>query len=105
MPDIIDPEAVRFCNEWIRPDADQFARAYYAAQALVNEWNARNLSVKIPNTVDAVVDGSSTDGRPPLTGMRVTNIITRAIELVTDYEAGGNAKLNTILAAAVNPRG
>jgi hypothetical protein len=37
------------------------------------------------------------------TGTDANNIINRISELITDYEATNNAKLNTILAVAVQP--
>ena len=106
MANITDAEAIRFCNEWARPAADRLAQRYYTAKALVNEWNARSMSAKIPNRADAGVDGSGSagDGRPGVTAAQITAIITRAQELITDYEATSNAKLNTILAVAVNPQ-
>jgi len=106
MANITDAEAIRFCNEWVRPAADRLAQHYYTAKAITQEWNARSLSVKIPNTADVIVDGSGSteDGRPGITAAQATAIITRAQEIVTDYEATSNAKLNTVLAAAVNPR-
>jgi hypothetical protein len=107
MANITDAEAIRFCNEWARPAADRLAQRYYTAKALVNEWNARDMVVKIPNTADVIVDGSggAGDGRPGVTAAQITAIITRAQELVTDYEATSQAKLNTVLAVAVNPQG
>jgi hypothetical protein len=107
MANITDAEAVRFCNEWARPAADRLAQRYYTAKALVNEWNARTMSTKIPNTADVIVDGSggAGDGRPGVTAAQITAIITRAQEIAADYEATSNAKLNTVLAVAVNPQG
>lgn len=104
MP-ITDAEAIKFCNERVRPAADGFAQRYYLAKQIVQEWNARNLAAKIPNTGDVIVDGSGAtgDGRPGITALQATAIITRAQDIVADYEATSSAKLNTVLAVAVNP--
>ena len=102
MADIIDPEAVRFSNEKIRVAADNLALSYYFAKQVVNEWFAVNMSAKITNTVDPIIDGSATDGRTVITGADATNLITRLTEQIADFEASGNAKLNTVLKVEVN---
>lgn len=102
MAAITDPQAVKFANEKVRVTADLMAQLYYTCKALVNDWNATGLSAKITNTADLIVDGAATDGRNPLTGAQATNIITRAMEVIADYEAGANGKLNTVLAVKVN---
>jgi len=100
---ITDPQAVRFCNEKIRSAADNLAQAYNHANRVVNEWTSFGGVALIPNDAgEDVIDGSATDGRPPITGADVNNIINRLSERLTDYEAGGNAKLNTILRVAPN---
>ena len=101
--DITNAEAVKFCNERVRCAADKLAQCYYYAKLVQQEWNANNMAALIPNDAgDTVIDGSATDGRHVISGADATNIITRCGELVTDYEASTNAKLNTILGVAVN---
>ena len=103
MAQITDPEAVRFCNEKVRVAADKLAQAYHFAKQVTQEWTANNLGETIAyDNSDLVVDGSETDGRHPISGVDVNNLITRLNELQTDYEANANAKLNTILNIAVN---
>lgn len=105
---ITDAEAIAFSNTKIRVAADKLAKAYNFAVQVVDEWNARSMSATITNTSDVIEDGShptagSPDGRPSITGAEATNIITRASDLITDYEATSNAKLNTILNVSPNP--
>ena len=102
MADITDPEAVRFANEQIRVAANRLSQAYAFANVVIDNWNATGISSKLTNTADPVIDGSATDGRPPITGADCNNIINRLTELQTDYEASGSAKLNTILAVSVH---
>ena len=103
MP-IDNPEAVAYCNTVVRPAADRLAQAYYAAKSAVNTWNANNYGgTIIPVGGGEVVDGSATDGRPAITGNDVHNLINRLTELVADYEASSNAKLNTVLNVSPNP--
>jgi len=104
VADITNVQAIKFSNEQGRPFADRFARLYYDAKLFVDQWNAQNLSAVIPNVAgDLVVDGSRTDGRREVSGADLYGVLNRAIEIVTDFEATSSAKLNTILAVAVNP--
>lgn len=104
MPDIVNAEAVRFSNEKIRVAADKLSQAYYFAQQVSQEWTANSMGTLIPNTSDTIIDGAAQDGRHVIVGSDANNIINRCDELVADYEASGNAKLNTILGVAVNSR-
>lgn len=36
---VTDPTAIQFCNQMVRPCADQMARAYYLCVAAVARWN------------------------------------------------------------------
>lgn len=100
---VTDVNAIRFCNTRARVVADMMAKLYYEATLVVNEWNAQGLSALIPNDTTVVSDGAAIDGRPQITGAMVTNIVTRCQERITDMTATSNAKLNTVLAVAVNP--
>ena len=101
MPDIINPEAVKFCNEKARTLADKATAYYYAALALVNEWDATDMATKIPNTSDVIVDGSATDGRSPITGANVNGLKSHVDAMIADLEATDNLKLNILLAIEV----
>lgn len=107
---ITNPQAIAFSDQKDRRAADKFAQLYYWAKLVVNEWNAGSLSSLITNTADVIRDsasptddiGTGGDGRHVITGAQATAIITRCQELIADFEANNNAKLNTILAVAVN---
>lgn len=105
--EITDPYAVAFSNEKIRQGADRLAQMYYMAKAITQEWTANpQLATAIAyDNPGVIVDGSATDGRNPVTGIEANNIITRLGEFVSDMEANGNAKLNTVLGVAVRPTG
>lgn len=102
MANISNPQAIAFVNQKARVYADARAQSYATAKALVNFWNANTVSAVIPNTTDVILDGAATDGRQIVTAAGITNIVTRAMDEIADYEATSNAKLNTILAVAVN---
>ena len=104
---IENAQAVRFCNEQIRILADVLTSAYWTCKAVkANYYAAPELGTIFTDGIaEPVLDGSQTDGRPIITGNDVMALITRAEELITDMEANSNAKLNTLLAAAVNGQG
>lgn len=97
-----DPQAVAFCNEKIRPLADVLEAAYRTASVVVADWFAQNVPAVLPSDGGQVYDGAEADGRPILQSPDVYNVITRAQELLADYDAAGGAKLNTVLKVAVN---
>lgn len=103
MAEITNAEAIKFCNEKVRVAANQYAQLYYRAKAVYQEWTANGLGDIIAyDNADLVVDGSATDGRHPISGIDVNNLMTRLGEVITDMEASSNAKLNTILCIITN---
>ena len=100
---ITNPEAVRFSNEVIRPAADVAAQYYYFCKALIASYAAKGLDKEYTDA-DVVDDGSDKDGRHPITGFDVKAIVQLAADYVNDFETGVNAKLNSVLAVAVNPQ-
>jgi hypothetical protein len=67
---------------------------YWRAKFLTSEWYGHDLANNgIPNT-------SSIVGNSGFTGIELTNIIVRCLELITDMETNNNAKLNTIIAVS-----
>jgi hypothetical protein len=104
---IENAQAVRFCNEQIRILADVLTSAYWTCKAVrANYYAAPELGdLFYAGIAEEVADGSQTDGRPIITGNDVMALITRAEELIAGMEADNNAKLNTLLAAAVNGQG
>jgi hypothetical protein len=105
MPNITNPQAVKFCDEKIRPMADLYAQAYYAFKALADGWDAQGIATLIPNTSDVIADGSVTqgDGRATITGVMVNGLIANCKAFITDLEATSKTKLLGLLKIAVNP--
>lgn len=103
-------EAIRFCNEKIRPGADRMAQLYYFAKMVSQEWNANNMGSLLPATSDVVRDsasptddnGTSGDGRHVITSNDVQVLKGILDEFITNIEAASNQDLNGILAVAVN---
>lgn len=92
------PRAIAFAQN--TRTAATYAEFWYRyAKRLTQEWFASNMAADIPNDATMIDD----DGKKPLTGADITNIVTRASEIIADYEAGDNAKLNTVLKASQAP--
>jgi hypothetical protein len=109
MANITSPEAIAFSDQRVRTIADKLAQLYYAAKAVRDEWYANNMGTLF-SLADDLRDAANPlegtgDGRHPVTGNDVTNVIVRCEEIVLSFESSSNAKLNTILAVATNPRG
>lgn len=101
---ITDPTAIGFSNDEIRVAADLMAQLYNRAKAIRVRWTALGGAAMFPNDAgETVEDKADTDRRPVINGADVNNIMNRLIELTDDYDAASAAKLNTILAVAVNP--
>ena len=101
---ITDPQAVRFCNETIRPAADKFAGLYYELSRMKRQWIAEGMGAKLPDDGQVVEDGAPADGRPPADTTKVNAVKVRVVALVDDLEANNYEVLNILLSLAVNPR-
>jgi len=101
MADIDNPQVKKFCNEQIRTLADAATQYYYAAEAVVNEWEATGIDALITDTTDTIVDGSVSDGRTPITGAKVHGLINHVESMLVDLTANNNQKLNILLQIAV----
>ena len=83
MADIVNPQAVVFCNEKARVFAECLLSTIGTARALKADYDANTLDTLFPNTADKVVDGSAVDGRPPVTGAAVRALYTAASDILT----------------------
>lgn len=103
MANITAPESVKFANEKIRRLNDMHVAHYRTCKEFKNEWDTLGMGAVFGvSNSDVVVDGAATDGRPPLTSFDANNVYNRASEVVADYEANANTKLNQANAIAVN---
>lgn len=99
---VSDPEVLVFANSVARVMADLRVRDYNAAKRFKQEWDIRSLSTKIPNDATVVPDGAATDGRKQITGADLYNLYNRCSDIITDFEASANAKLNQLVRVSVN---
>ena len=94
-------EVTKFSDEKVRVGADLLAQLDNFGTAVIAEWNARS-EVQPVNDSTPIDDGSGDagDGRPQLTGAKMTNIITRLIEFKAAMDVAGVR--DTVLQMAVN---
>ena len=98
MPDITNPQAVRFANECGRVFAESLLSAIQTARVFSAMYNAQSGDTLFPNTTDNVADGSDIDGRPRLTGQAVRQLLTAATDILT-WSATGTPSRETRLRA------
>lgn len=109
MADISNPQAVFFVNNRIRRMADHLAQAYFEAKQVKAIYTGEGIGDLLGATgSDKILDGShstaaSPDGRPPITVFNVNTIMARIDEVIADYEANTNLKLNQTLLVSPNP--
>ena len=103
MANITNPEVVAFANEKIRRLADMHVAHYRTCKQFKTLWDTLGYgAIFAVSNSDVVVDGSATDGRHTMTSFDANNAYNRASEVVTDYEASANTKLNQANAIATN---
>ncbi len=103
MANITNPIAVTFANTELRRFNDHTLANYRTAKQLSIDYTAKGISAILGATgTDVIVDGAATDGRAPMTVANVNNIMARANEIVADYEANTNIKINQAAAVSVN---
>lgn len=94
MPDITNPQVIRFVNERVRPICDKLFSVWKDSGETIQEYNSGNIGSLI-NDAGAgnnIADGASVDGRNILTGGDVYNVITALQQLINYVE---NAAVTT----------
>jgi len=103
MANITNPEVVKFANEKIRRLNDMHVAHYRTCKEFKAEWDTLGYgAIFAVSNSDVVVDGAPADGRHAMTSFDANNAYNRASEVVADYEANTNTKLNQANAIAVN---
>lgn len=106
MADITTPQAVRFCNEKLRPACDSIISAIRTLRELRAEYVAHGIGPLVAGTSQlqqsVLVDGSATDGRTPLTGYDV-DLASGAAQAILDWaDVAGAAHIAALTKPAVN---
>lgn len=108
---INDAGTVAFLNQYVRPLADLLAQAHMQSKLVAFLWEAKGYFANVPNDATPVDDGSlpggtvagSPDGRTPITGADVNNLIAIATAFYQGNEANSNQTILQIGKVAVNP--
>lgn len=81
-----NPQVVKFSNEQARRAADRFGGLYFTAKELCDAWDAQGLDPLVPDTAEAIEDGSAQDGRPPMTCGRLRVLVAYCRAFVSRAE-------------------
>lgn len=90
MPDITNPQVVRFSNEVVRPLADELYKTWFLSKSALEDYAAGDIGTKINDAGSSnfIGDGSDVDGRTRITGGDIFNFITALQEFI-DYVENG----------------
>lgn len=97
MATINDPQAIKFCDERLRPFSNKLIEVYRESVFIADEWRALGMAAKIPDKADQIDDKAATDGRPVISGASANAIINLGQALIDDIQANDKAKLDAIL--------
>ena len=103
MANNANPQAVLFANTKIRPVNDLALSLYYSIQLFQQEWTQQSIAAVIPNDSNLIVDGSATDGRPPMTDAQAQIVQANLQTIMNVFTANSNLILNQLLSVAVHP--
>jgi len=88
MPNpITDPLVVTWANTRARTLADKICQLQYAMQAYVADYASAGLAAAVTadGPTGTIQDGSATDGRTPVTGTDLQNLIAGVNQTVTAF--------------------
>ena len=114
MPNVTNQQAIKFCDEHIRLAANLAFIGDGAMNQLLEEWNDEQVGALIPDDPSALIMDSASggpqgnqpiDGRPPITGRDVWNMIRAAQRFVTNIgatNADGSVDIQTATKIHVN---
>jgi hypothetical protein len=86
VADITNPEAIQYCDQFIRPMSEQFGLLYLRCKYVMGRWNTGK-SALFQNDASPVVDGRTKD--TPLVGSDVNNMMTRMSDYISAIEVLG----------------
>ncbi len=89
MAAIDNAEAIRFCNEQIRPICETLRNLEPVLQDIQGQWFGGGLSSHFGTGGDTVEDGREGQGVSRLTAADITNVLTQVGTIVTQFAGGG----------------
>jgi len=104
MASITNVQAVTWSNIMARGLFDRICQFHNFYQIALAEFQQQGLATLIPNDgTQLVVDGSASDGRPPITGATINILLANAATLDAVLTANSNLVYNQTLQGSVNP--
>ena len=88
MADIVNTEAIRFCNECIRPTAEKMRALHATISSALVTWYA-GIDTVMTNDTSAVADGREAEGVSRLTGADVNSFVSQMAAYKTALELTG----------------
>lgn len=89
MP-VTNPEAIRFCNEQVRPACEKFRALKAEVDAIIATWNG-GLNVILGVAEGTVEDGREAEGVSRITGNDVTGVMVQLTSFQTQLDGVGVA--------------
>ena len=83
MADITNPQVIKFTTESIRPMCEKTRAWWHEMLSIETIWFA-GMNTLIPNDNSVILEGTD-DGRTPLTGSDVHNIMSILINMKQEY--------------------
>lgn len=80
MAAIVDPIAIKFSNEQVRPLAEQLRALMVKITSVETDWFA-GINTKFPNDASVVTDNRTAEGVSILTGADVNSFMSTAIAM------------------------
>lgn len=106
MADNTNPQAIRFCNEKLRPACDRLISAIRTIREMRAEWDAQGIGPLVAGSQELLdgnmADGSASDGRTRITGYDANLANTSAQALLTWCDGDGAASIAALTKPTVN---
>lgn len=99
MADIVDPQAVKFVNEAVRPFCHQIRALKAESDSNLSRWASGINAIVGSDAGDTVVDGRAADGITQLTAAEVSQLVGY-MQGVADLIDAGNVAANIERACA-----
>jgi hypothetical protein len=88
MADIVDPRAIKFSNEVVRPISESMRLLKAQIDSATVRW-FDGMNTLIPNTSDTIVDGRTAEGINILVGTDINNSMVQMLAYQTQLNQTG----------------
>jgi hypothetical protein len=98
-----DQNVINFARAYLRPMAAERLQDYYSAKKFISVWGVRGITAALGTPSGAIInDGANQSGNNDyiITDNDMINLWNRCNDIITDFEATSNAKLNQLVPIA-----